>query len=170
MRVDDIDLSDDDAHVAAWFIYLNRTCFNGLYRVNKSGTFNVPFGRYQNPKICDADLLRRCSASLKGVGLHTEDFANVRERAKRGDLVYFDPPYVPLSVTSSFTSYTSAGFGMDAQVRLRDVAVELCARGVHVGLSNSSAQAVRELYVGFYVVEALARRNVNSQASGRGMG
>lgn len=167
MRAMDIDARDDD-EVAAWFIYLNKTGFNGLYRVNRSNVFNVPFGDYKNPNICDADNLRACSRALKRAKLEVSSFEAVLDRAKPGDFVYFDPPYVPLSVTSYFTSYTSAGFDMEDQVRLRDVALELKKRDVQVLLSNSSAQAVRELYAGFEQIEVSASRAVNSKAEGRG--
>lgn len=167
MRSMDIDAGQDD-EVAAWFIYLNKTGFNGLYRVNRRNVFNVPFGDYKDPNICDEDNLRACSQALKGAKLEVNGFESVLERAKPGDFVYFDPPYVPLSVTSAFTSYTSAGFDMDDQRRLRDVALELKKRKVHVLLSNSSAEAVRELYAGFEQVEVSATRAVNSKVEGRG--
>lgn len=158
-----------DAEVAAWFIYLNKTGFNGLYRVNRQNRFNVPFGRYDKPAICDDATLRACSAALADADLRVADFADVVEHAEPGDLVYFDPPYVPLSSTSSFTRYTSVGFGHDAQVRLRDVALELKRRGVHVLLSNSSAAVVRDLYGSdFEVIEVSATRLVNSKGTRRG--
>jgi DNA adenine methylase len=158
-----------DVEVAAWMVYLNKTGFNGLYRVNKHNRFNVPFGRYENPKICDATTLRACSEALVDTDLKVGDFEKVAHTAKRGDFVYFDPPYAPLSPTSSFTSYTSSGFGIDEQTRLRDFALKLKKRGVHVLLSNSSAPAVRELYArDFDVLEVAATRRVNSKAGGRG--
>jgi len=158
-----------DAEVAAWFIYLNKTCFNGLYRVNRDNRFNVPFGRYANPSICDEPTLRACSEALSGTELLVEDFAAVVAKAKRGDFVYFDPPYVPLSATSSFTSYTSNGFGHVEQTRLRDTAKNLRKRGVRVLLSNSSAPFVRSLYAkGFELIEVSATRVVNSKANARG--
>lgn len=167
MREMDIDARDDD-EVAAWFIYLNKTGYNGLYRVNRRNVFNVPFGDYKNPSICDEGNLRACSRALKRAKLSVSGFETVLDRAKPGDFVYFDPPYVPLSVTSDFTSYTSAGFDMGDQIRLRDVALELKKRKVHVLLSNSSAEAVRELYSGFEQVEVSATRAVNSKVEGRG--
>ena len=169
LRRVDID-SASDAEVAAWFIYLNKTGYNGLYRVNRGNGFNVPFGRYANPTICDEPTLRACSAALTTVGqLLVSDFEVAVEGARRGDFVYFDPPYVPLSVTSSFTSYTSDGFGPKNQVRLRDVARRLKEEGVRVLLSNSSAPFVRDLYAeGFGVEEVAATRMVNSRASARG--
>jgi DNA adenine methylase len=159
----------EDHAVAAWMIYLNHAGFNGLYRVNSKNQFNVPFGRYVNPTICDARNLRACSRALQGVELRIEDFAAVLERAAPGDFVYFDPPYAPLTSTSYFTSYTMGGFGPEQQKRLRDVARELKAKGVHVLLSNSSAPLIRELYgKGFSVHEVLAARHVNSKADRRG--
>jgi DNA adenine methylase len=167
MRAREID-AGTDAEVAAWFIYLNRTGYNGLYRVNRKNRFNVPFGRYANPTVCDEPTLRACAAALAGKKLVVDDFQTVADAAERGDFVYFDPPYAPLSATSSFTSYTSSGFGPDEQVRLRDVALALKRRGVHVLLSNSSAPMVRDLYAkGFEVVEVSATRMLNSKGSGR---
>ncbi|MEZ4299131.1 MAG: DNA adenine methylase [Polyangiaceae bacterium] len=158
-----------DADVAAWFIYMNRTGYNGLYRVNQKNQFNVPFGDYANPRICDPENLRACSRALARADLRCEPFDLVAERAEPGDFVYFDPPYVPLSATSSFTSYTASGFGLEHQQKLAIVARSLKARGVHVLLSNSSAPLVRELYSeGFTTVEVQAARSVNSRATGRG--
>jgi len=161
--------AEPDAAVAAWFIYLNRTAFNGLYRVNRRNVFNVPFGAYTKPRICDADNLHACQWALRGAQLCHEDFTAVLGRARPGDLVYFDPPYVPLSPTSSFTSYTAGGFGLAEQVRLRDVARALKRRGVHVVLSNSSAPLVWELYAdGFELTPVAAARNVNCRGDRRG--
>ena len=162
----DID-AGSDADVAAWFIYLNKVGFNGLYRVNRANRFNVPFGRHKNPTICDEATLRACSAALQNAHLEKIDFANAVADAAPGDLVYFDPPYVPVSVTSNFTKYTSDGFGPDDQERLRDLALSLKQRGVHVILSNSSA--ARELYEpGFTTTEVSATRLVNSKVTRRG--
>jgi DNA adenine methylase len=168
LRAEAID-ARSDAEVAAWFIYLNRTGYNGLYRVNRKNVFNVPFGRYANPTVCDEPTLRACAAALAGTTLLVADFEKVVSSARRGDFVYFDPPYAPLSATSSFTSYTSDGFGPDDQRRLRDVARRLKKRGVHVLLSNSSAPLTRELYAdGFEVFEVPATRMLNSKGDGRG--
>jgi DNA adenine methylase len=167
MRARDIDRRSD-AEVAAWFIYLNRTGFNGLYRVNSKNRFNVPFGRYENPTICDEDNLRACSRALATATIDVKGFEAILERADPNDFVYFDPPYVPLSATSSFTSYTSDGFGPEQQTKLRDVALALKARGVRVLLSNSASPVVRELYRGFQLEEVGANRMVNSRGAGRG--
>lgn len=159
-----------DVGCAAWMIYLNRCGFNGLYRVNKKGEFNVPFGRYTNPTICDAENLRACSMALQGVGLQHCDFELSGRQMEPGDFAYFDPPYMPVSETSDFTSYTSDGFTFNDQLRLSDFAAMLKRRGVHVMLSNSIAAA--DLYLkinaGFEVSTVSARRNVNSKASRRG--
>jgi DNA adenine methylase len=169
-RLRDVDIdAQTNAHVAAWFIYLNKVGFNGLYRVNRQNRFNVPFGRHKNPTICDEATLRACSAALAGATIEKADFEAAVSSAAPGDLVYFDPPYVPLSVTSSFTSYTSSGFDSRAQIRLRDLALDLKRRGVHVLLSNSSAEFVRELYKDeFTISQVSATRLVNSKAAGRG--
>lgn len=168
LRVMDIDACPD-AEVAAWLIYLNRTAFNGLYRVNSRGGFNVPFGRYKNPTICDADNLRACSRALRHARILHKDFEAAVADARTGDFVYLDPPYVPLNATSDFTSYTQEGFGDADQVRLRDVALRLKASGVHVLLSNSGAPRVRELYAhGFEIEEVAATRSINSVAKRRG--
>jgi len=159
------------AERAARILYLNKTGFNGLYRVNARGGYNVPFGRYANPKIRDEGGLRAASKALSIAELHAGDFADVLGRIERGDVVYCDPPYVPLSATSSFTGYAKGGFTLEDQTRLRDVAMLMKARGVHVILSNSSAHVVRELYSeahGFRCIEVAASRRVNCQGTGRG--
>jgi DNA adenine methylase len=156
-----------DSAVAAWLIYMNKTCYNGLYRVNKKGQFNVPFGRYTNPNICDEKILRECSQQLQDVVLDEGDFERSVYPACEGDFVYFDPPYIPVSVTS-FTSYTKDAFTMADHQRLAACAKKLKRRGVKVFLSNSSAPVVRALYEGFDIIEVNARRSVNSKAAGRG--
>jgi DNA adenine methylase len=156
------------AQVAARMIYLNRTCFNGLYRVNRSGKFNVPIGRYANPTICDEDNLRACSLALRVVRLSCSGFSESVSAARRGDFVYFDPPYVPVSETSDFTAFTSGGFTMSDQVHLVDCARRLKGRGVHVLLSNANLPAVREIYKGFETRVVRARRNINSKGGKRG--
>lgn len=156
------------AERAARMIYLNKTCFNGLYRENRAGHFNVPFGRYSNPNICDADNLRAVSRMLKPVDITCRAYDLVLERAKPGDLVYFDPPYHPISATSSFTGYDRHGFGIEDQKRLRDTFSELSNRGVHVLLSNSDTPAIRELYSDFKIDQVFATRAINSKADKRG--
>jgi DNA adenine methylase len=156
------------ARRAARTIFLNRTGFNGLYRVNKAGQFNVPFGRYTNPTICDEENIRACSEVLRKAELNSKDFADVVDDVKAGDVVYFDPPYVPLNPTSNFTSYTSGGFGLRDQERLAICFRELVDKGVHVFLSNSDTPLVRELYSDFVLMEVQARRSINSKASKRG--
>lgn len=169
-RMRDVDIDRrSDVEVAAWMIYLNRACFNGLYRVNKANRFNVSFGRYTNPTICDPENLRACSAALRDVELVVGDFSTATGGARRGDFAYFDPPYVPLSATSCFTSYAADGFDADDQRRLRTTAARLKKKGVRVLLSNSSAPFVRELYAGgFETIEVLASRAVNCRADRRG--
>ncbi|MEJ2749173.1 MAG: Dam family site-specific DNA-(adenine-N6)-methyltransferase, partial [Anaerolineae bacterium] len=155
---------------AARLIFLNKTCYNGLYRENSKGEFNVPFGRYKNPRICVEARLRAAAAVLQGVDLRVADFAEVVATAVAGDFVYFDPPYVPLSPTSSFTSYNTHGFGQADQERLADTVADLTARGVKVMLSNSSADLVYELYgrADYRIIDIRARRNINSKANRRG--
>ena len=161
---------ESDAYVASWLVYFNRTAFNGLYRVNSKNKFNVPFGSYKNPRICNEPHLRACSALLQGVVAEHEPFDAVLERAVAGDAVYFDPPYVGLSDTANFTSYTKSGFGPEDQVHLRDVAVQLAERDVFVMLSNHDTPWVRELYdeARFELHPVQVARSINSKASKRG--
>lgn len=142
------DLSN--VEIASRFIFLNRTGFNGLYRVNKSGQFNVPFGRYNNPVIRDEDNLRRVSDALRDVKITHQDYKNVLKTAKSGDFIYLDPPYYPISITSSFTSYTTEGFLEKEQTELRDTFVKLHEKGCFVMLSNSDTSFINELYSGLY--------------------
>ena len=158
---------------AARLVYLNKTCFNGLYRVNLSGQFNTPFGHYKSPNFCDEPNLTLCSAALRdsSIALSRASFESILNRAKPGDLAYFDPPYLPSSKTSDFTAYTPGGFGLEDHLKLRDVALELKGRGVNVMISNSDVPAIRELYegrVGFYIDVVEARRDINSKGTGRG--
>jgi DNA adenine methylase len=132
---------------AARLIYLNKTCFNGLYRVNSKGEFNVPVGKYKNPKICNQALLFSASAALKSAQIEVRPFENILDYAKTSDdFVYFDPPYHPLSQTSHFTAYSPNAFNEDNQRKLRDIFVELASRGVKVMLSNSDSPFIRQLY------------------------
>lgn len=159
-----------DVERPARMVYLNKTCFNGLYRVNKKGQFNASFGKYANPKICDEPALRSMSNYLNSadVEFRCGDYLDALDGAREGDFVYFDPPYAPLSVTSSFARYTSEGFDLDDQVRLRDVIDELTERGVFVLLSNSSSPVVFDLYSDYETDVVSATRRVNSKGSGRG--
>lgn len=167
-RAEDVDAHTNDANVAAWFIYLNKTCFNGLYRVNKKGGFNAPFGSYVNPTICDAENLAACSSALNGVDIQHGSYLDVESRAKEGDFVYFDPPYVPVSDSANFTSYTADGFTHADQVALSQLARRLRARGGHVMLSNSDVLIVRDLYADFRIDTIMAARAINSDGTKRG--
>ncbi len=157
-----------DVERAARFLFLNRTCYNGLYRVNRRGQFNVPFGRYRNPTICDAYNLRAVSRALQGVTLLADDFERCLEFAGPGDFLYLDPPYHPLSDTASFTSYTSDDFGVEDQRRLAGLFRELDRRGCQVMLSNSYTDLIRELYDGYEQVQVQAIRAISSKSSDRG--
>jgi len=153
---------------AARFIYLNKTCFNGLYRVNSGGGFNVPMGRYKDPPILDADNLRNVARSLKGVDLRVAHFHETLDYARAGDFIYFDPPYHPVSETSRFTSYTRDSFGESDQEELAEVFAALSRRGCLVMLSNSDCPFVRSLYREFAIHTVQARRSINSRADRRG--
>ena len=154
---------------AARLIFLNRTCYNGLYRVNSRGQFNVPHGRYANPRILDGPGLAAASAALQRAELSGDDFATACAHARAGDFVYLDPPYYPLSATARFTDYTIAAFGPAQHERLRDTFEELTRRGVHALLSNSDHEAVRGLYEGSgYGIEVVRMsRAINSVGSKR---
>jgi DNA adenine methylase len=165
--------------LAAMLIYLNRTGFNGLFRLNAHGAFNVPVGRYERPKIADREKLARVAGALSGTGLRLVwgSFEAARDSAAPGDFVYFDPPYAPLSRTASFTSYTAVGFDADDQERLQQVAIALARRGCHVLLSNSTAPEIAGLYEqnaearasGLRVLRVPARRAINSNPARRGV-
>lgn len=155
-------------HRAARMIYLNRTGFNGLYRVNRAGLFNVPFGKYVNPVICDEANLRACAAVLARVDLVCAPFQSILEIAAQEDLVYFDPPYVPLSQTSSFVSYAQDGFGMLEQEELALVFDELNRRGSYVILSNSDTSWVRSRFQAYEIRAVEVNRRINSKGSARG--
>ncbi len=153
---------------AATFIYLNKTCYNGLWRVNRSGGFNVPMGRYKEPPICVPDALRAASRVLARAELRSGDYAEAVRDATRGDLVYFDPPYDPVTATASFTSYTGGGFGPDDQRALAELARSLVARGCKVVLSNSDTPFIRSLYQGLRIDRVLCARAINCNAARRG--
>jgi DNA adenine methylase len=164
--------------LAAMLIYLNRTGYNGLFRVNRRGTFNVPAGRHGTIRICDGDNLRRLSAALgrAGVTLQVERFEQALEGAGRGDFVYLDPPYAPVSRTSHFTSYNSTRFGSEQQAALQQAVIALAGRCAYVLLSNSVAPDISSLYeenidarnAGLTTRTVEARRAINSRASARG--
>jgi DNA adenine methylase len=157
-----------DLERAARLIYLNKTCFNGLYRENARGEFNVPMGKYKNPAVCQSELLRSVSHRLQNVAIGVQPFDEVLDHATPHDFVYFDPPYHPISSTSNFTSYSRHSFDASDQERLRDVFVELANRGVKVMLSNSDCPFVRELYQDFKIYTISASRAINSNAQKRG--
>lgn len=155
---------------AARILYMLRVDFNGLYRVNSKNQFNVPYGRYKNPKIVDVDLLYQISEYLNenDVEILQTDFAEAVKDAQTGDFVYFDPPYIPLNETSSFTSYTHEGFSYEEQIRLRNTFKELTERGVYAMLSNSSSPLVEELYKDFNIYFVEAQRTNGAKSSSRG--
>ena len=155
---------------AARTLYLNRTCYNGLYRVNAAGQFNAPFGRYKNPTICDEGTLRAVHRYFadNDVAFSQGDFAAAVAEAREGDFVYFDPPYDPVNVTSSFTGYQKAGFDRAEQERLKEVCDDLDRRGVKFLLSNSATDFIRELYADYEVGIVGATRAINSVGSRRG--
>jgi DNA adenine methylase len=156
------------ARRAARMIYLNRTGYNGLYRVNRSGKFNVPYGRYVRPNICDEDRLLAVSRALRGVKLCVADFEVAVRGAKKGDVVYFDPPYVPVSSTARFAEYHHTQFGDEEHERLADRFGALWERGVSVVLSNSDTPRTRALYSSYVFEVVSARRSINSAPGGRG--
>jgi DNA adenine methylase len=152
---------------ASRFIYLNRTAFNGLYRVNAKGQFNVPFGRYSNPLIADADTIYACSAALQNIQITCSGFDEVVSQAGAGDFVYLDPPYIPLSQTAYFTSYSHDGFGPDEQGKLARLLCDLDKRGGRFIASNAFVPQLVELYAGFTIIEVKATRAINADKDGR---
>ncbi|MBI5159889.1 MAG: DNA adenine methylase [Micrococcales bacterium] len=163
-KIDDL----DEVERAARLIYMNKTCFNGLYRVNSKGQFNVPLGRYVNPPILDAENLRAVCEVLGRASIKVAHFRQTLKDARPGDFVYFDPPYDPLSQTAYFTAYTEGAFGRKDQAELADVYAQLARRGCRVMLSNSDTEFVRSLYRDFDVRTVTARRTINSRADRRG--
>lgn len=153
---------------AARTLYLNKVGFNGLFRVNRKGVFNVPWGRQEGRGIFEEENILACSKALMEATLTSLDFESTAYAAQKGDVVYYDSPYIPVSDTANFTTYTAGGFTLADQERLRDVAKILNARGVHVLLSNADTPLVRKLYRGFKIESVQAPRRVNSKASKRG--
>lgn len=164
-----IDTSDlSKIELAARFIYLNKTCFNGLYRVNSKGKFNVPMGSYKNPSIFQEKDLRTSNGLLQGVTLKTMSFEKIIKIAQKNDFVYLDPPYHPLSPTSSFTSYTSISFSEKDQIRLAEVYRELDKKGCLLMLSNSYSEFILELYSDYRIEQVSAKRMINCNGKKRG--
>jgi len=157
-----------DVERASRILYLNKTCFNGLYRVNSKGKFNVSFGDYINPVIVDEVVLRNASKAFQFAELFHGDFELVLNNAQKGDFVYLDPPYVPLSTTSDFTKYTSNSFGFADHERLKKLFDELKTRGCYVMLSNSNTNFVKDLYSDCNIKTVSASRAINSNAAKRG--
>ena len=153
---------------AARVIYLNKVGYNGLYRVNRSGLFNVPYGRHRRPKVCDELNLRAAAEALRNVTLKCDDFEETCAEARPGDAVYFDPPYLPRFTRSNFTDYHFEPFLLEEHQRLGRVLRELGERGVYALLSNSDVPETRELYSGLCIKRVEANRNINSKATQRG--
>lgn len=163
---------EDEIQLACMFIYLNKTGFNGLWRVNQDGKFNVPFGRYDNPTICDEDNLRACSKILQGVSITCADFQTsiMPQDDLKGSMIYIDPPYVPANKVANFTAYTAGGFSAEDHVRLRNSAWEWRKRGAFVLVSNSDTPLVRSMYPksDWTLVEVEMARAINSKGNKRG--
>jgi DNA adenine methylase len=161
--------SSSSVEKAARFIALNKTCFNGLYRVNKRGEFNVPPGKYNNPVICDYSNLKNVSYALTNTGaiILADDYRNVTQNAQKGDFIYLDPPYQPLNNTSYFTAYTTDGFDNTDQQQLASVFRRLNSKGCLLLLSNSDTTFIRALYSDFSIKEVNAQRAINCKSSKR---
>lgn len=155
---------------ASRLIYLNKTCFNGLFRVNSSGEFNSPFGHYKNPNIVNEPVLRAVNKYLNSgkIVFYSEDFAETLKRVGKGCFVYLDPPYDPVSDTASFTGYNKGGFDRSEQVRLKRCCDELNKRGVKFMLSNSSTEFIKDLYQDYHIITVKAKRAINSDTRKRG--
>ena len=153
---------------AARMIFLNKTCFNGLWRVNSRGRFNVPIGSYKNPSLYDAVNIRAASRALQGVDLSTQDFRDTLNETRGGDFAYIDPPYWPVSPTANFTSYAKGNFGTDQQTELAAMSAAAAQRGARLMLSNSDMPFVRQLYGDFAIHEVKARRAINRDGAKRG--
>lgn len=155
---------------AARIIYLNKTCYNGLYRVNSLGQFNSPYGKYKNPNIVNEVVLRAISKYLNGneISIRSGDYKDVLNDIEKNSFVYLDPPYMPISSSSSFTGYTEGGFGYDKQVELKEECDKLNSKGVHFLQSNSDCEEIRELYKDYRIKVVKAKRAINSDAKKRG--
>lgn len=155
---------------AARILYLNKTCYNGLYRVNSAGQFNSPYGRYKNPNIVNAVTIRAMSKYLQNdsITIKQGDYKEAIKGLRKGAFVYFDPPYMPISTSSSFTGYTENGFNYEKQVELKHECDKLREKGIHFLLSNSDCPAIRELYADYTIRTVQAKRTINSKAEKRG--
>ncbi|WP_245336274.1 MULTISPECIES: DNA adenine methylase [unclassified Staphylococcus] len=155
---------------AARIIYLNKTCYNGLYRVNSSGFFNTPYGKYKSPNIVNETMIRAMTNyfNSSNVKILNGDYKLALKGLRKGSFVYFDPPYVPISTSSSFTGYTEQGFGLDDQLDLKKECDKLNAKGIKFLLSNSDTPFIRELYADYNIKTVQAKRAINSNASKRG--
>lgn len=159
-----------DIKKAARILYLNKTCYNGLFRVNNSGEFNSPFGYYRNPNIVNAPTLRAVSSYLKTARIHlsSKDYTQVLDKLPKGAFVYLDPPYDPVSDTANFTGYAKGGFLRDNQIRLRECCDALTAKGIKFMLSNSATDFIREQYSAYNIITIQAKRTINSDFTKRG--
>jgi DNA adenine methylase len=160
--------TDDDAWGAALFLFLNKTCYNGVYRENMNGKFNVPFGRRKTTSFHELENIERASQVLKHTSIINGSYEDAVSTAKAGDFIYFDPPYVPLNATSNFTQYTGSNFGTNEHIRLKEIFEELDKRGCLLMMSNSDTNVVEELYAKFKKTKVLADRAVNCKSQGRG--
>lgn len=162
------ELPNGNYEKAILLIFLNKTCFNGMYRENSKGGFNVPFGKHEKPTICDEANLLAASVTLQHVSITHSSYETLTANAQSGDFIYFDPPYHPLNMTSSFTSYQAGGFSAEDQKKLRDEFKRLSDMGCKVMLSNSDAPYINELYKEFNIKKIYAARAINSKGNGRG--
>lgn len=160
----------DEIKKAARIIYLNKTCYNGLYRVNSAGQFNSPYGKYKNPKIVDSTTIKAMSKFLnqKGIKICQGDYKEVLKGLRKGAFVYLDPPYMPISSSSSFTGYTEGGFSYQKQVELKQECDKLAKKGISFLQSNSDCPEIRELYSDYTILTVKAKRNINSKGNSRG--
>lgn len=153
---------------SALLVFINKTGFNGMYRENSKGEFNIPFGKYDNPRILNEDVIRKVSEMLKGTDIRSGSYKSAVSSAKNGDFVYLDPPYHPMSSTSSFTSYSKDNFVEKDQIELSEIFKELDKKGCLVMLSNSNTSLIRELYKNYNIHVVQVARSINSKGSGRG--
>ena len=155
---------------AARVLYLNKTCYNGLYRVNSMGEFNSPFGNYKNPNIVNEITLKAVSKYFNEADITflNGDFANTVKGIKKGSFVYFDPPYAPISKTSNFTGYNESGFGEYEQIRLKELCDTLHSKGVNFLVSNSNCDFIKDLYKDYEIIEIKAKRSINCNGNSRG--